>query len=57
MIKIRCSKCGKTVPYDFENFVNVKGNPVCNKCYYGTYSMTNYINKLGTAEGDNNENN
>ena len=57
MIKIRCSKCGKTVPYDFENFVNVKGNPVCNKCYYGTYSMTNYINKLDTAEGDNNENN
>lgn len=54
MITIRCSRCGQTVPYKYENFVEVKGEPVCKQCLYGTTNMTNYLNKLNN-EGEGND--
>lgn len=45
-VGIRCSRCGKIVPYNFNNFVNVGDEPVCNTCIDGGSTMTTYLNSL-----------
>lgn len=45
-VKIKCSRCGNYVPYDVKEFINIKGEPVCNKCLNRKRNMTEYLNSL-----------
>ena len=52
-VKIRCSKCGQEVLYSYNEFMNVAGKPICNKCLNRKRNMTNFINNLVEKEEEN----